>query len=144
MIAQHRSRFLRHLVFVFLVGLPFRLVLAILRSSALLIDSYIPLDAPRREDFLPSPLLAANAAPAAICCFFDFAGIQFSSCCFWICPFESFPSLKWLLTSSNKAMQGDAFYSQLFSPSAPRKTDFQIYRLSISFRRSSFDLPSLC
>jgi hypothetical protein len=27
---------------------------------------------------LPLPLLAANAAPAAICCFFDFAGIQFS------------------------------------------------------------------
>jgi hypothetical protein len=50
--------------------------LAILRSSALLIDSYIPLDAPLREDFLPSPLLAANAAPAAICGFFDFAGIQ--------------------------------------------------------------------
>jgi hypothetical protein len=67
---------LRHLFFFFLVGLPFRLVLAILRSSALLIDSYMPLDAPRREDFLPSPLLAANAAPAAICCFFDFAGIK--------------------------------------------------------------------
>ena len=71
-------RSLRHLFFFFLVGLPFRLVLAILRSSALLIDSYMPLDAPLREDFLPSPLLAANAAPAAICCFFDFAGIQFS------------------------------------------------------------------
>jgi hypothetical protein len=67
---------LRHLFFFFLVGLPFRLVLAILRSSALLIDSYIPLDAPLREDFLPLPLLAANAAPAAICCFFDFAGIR--------------------------------------------------------------------
>jgi hypothetical protein len=26
---------------------------------------------------LPFPLLAAKAAPAAICCFFDFAGIQF-------------------------------------------------------------------
>ena len=62
--------------FAFLVGLPFLLVLALLRSSALLIDSYMPLDAPLREDFLPLPLLAANAAPAAICCFFDFAGIQ--------------------------------------------------------------------
>jgi hypothetical protein len=62
---------------LFLVGLPFRLVFAILRSSALLIDSYMPLDAPLSEDFLLSPLLAANAAPAAICCFFDFAGIQF-------------------------------------------------------------------
>jgi len=60
------------------VGLPFRLVLAILRSSALLIDPYMPLDAPLREDFLRLPLFAAKAAPAAICCFFDFAGIQFS------------------------------------------------------------------
>ena len=59
------------------MGLPFRLVLAILRSSALLIDLYMPLDAPLSEDFLRWPLLAANAAPAAICCFFDFAGIQF-------------------------------------------------------------------
>jgi hypothetical protein len=61
--------------FAFLVGLPFRLVFAILRNSALLIDLYMPLDAPLREDFLRLPLLAANAAPAAICCFFDFAGI---------------------------------------------------------------------
>jgi hypothetical protein len=61
--------------FFFLVGLPFRLVFAILRSSALLIDLYMPLEAPLREDFLRFPLLAANAAPAAICCFFDFAGI---------------------------------------------------------------------
>jgi hypothetical protein len=68
--------------FAFLVGLPFRLVFAILRNSALLIDLYMPLDAPLREDFLRSPLLAANAAPAAICCFFDFAGIQISSPCF--------------------------------------------------------------
>jgi hypothetical protein len=64
--------------FVFRVGLPFRLVFAILRSSALLIDLYMPLDAPLREDFLRSPRLAANAAPAAICCFLDFAGILFS------------------------------------------------------------------
>jgi hypothetical protein len=27
------------------------------------------------EDFLISPRLAARAAPAAFCCFFDFAGI---------------------------------------------------------------------
>jgi hypothetical protein len=27
------------------------------------------------EDFFISPRLAASAAPAAICCFFDFAGI---------------------------------------------------------------------
>jgi hypothetical protein len=61
--------------FAFRVGLPFRLVFAIRRSSALLIDWYIPLDAPLREDFLRSPRLAAKAAPAAICCFLDFAGI---------------------------------------------------------------------
>jgi hypothetical protein len=73
---NHTIWLIRHLFFFFLAGLPFRLVLAILRSSALLIDSYMPLDAPLREDFLPLPLFAANAAPAAICCFFDFAGIQ--------------------------------------------------------------------
>jgi hypothetical protein len=28
------------------------------------------------EDFFASPRLAANAAPAAICCFLDFAGIR--------------------------------------------------------------------
>jgi hypothetical protein len=52
------------------------LVLAIRRSSALLIDLYIPREAPLSEDFERLPRLAASAAPAAICCFFDFAGIQ--------------------------------------------------------------------
>jgi len=33
------------------------------------------LDAPRSDDFERFPRLAASAAPAAICCFFDFAGI---------------------------------------------------------------------
>jgi hypothetical protein len=33
------------------------------------------LDAPFKLDLDFSPRLAANAAPAAICCFFDFAGI---------------------------------------------------------------------
>jgi hypothetical protein len=33
------------------------------------------LDAPRSDDFDRLPRLAASAAPAAICCFFDFAGI---------------------------------------------------------------------
>jgi hypothetical protein len=32
-------------------------------------------EAPLRLDLLVSPRLAANAAPAAICCFFDFAGM---------------------------------------------------------------------
>jgi hypothetical protein len=81
--APANKRFLRppQRLFFFLVGLPFRLVFAILRSSALLIDLYMPLEAPLRDDFLRLPLLAANAAPAAICCFFDFAGIQISSSC---------------------------------------------------------------
>jgi hypothetical protein len=63
-------------LFRFLVGFPLRLVLAILRSSFLLIDLYIPLEAPFRDDFERFPRFAASAAPAAICCFFDFAGIQ--------------------------------------------------------------------
>ena len=60
----------------FRVGFPLRFVSAILRSSALLIDLYIPLEAPLSEDTLRFPRLAASAAPAAICCFFDFAGIH--------------------------------------------------------------------
>jgi hypothetical protein len=31
----------------------------------------MPLDAPRSDDFDRLPRLAASAAPAAICCFFD-------------------------------------------------------------------------
>jgi hypothetical protein len=33
-------------------------------------------DAPLSDDFERFPRLAARAAPAAICCFFDFAGIH--------------------------------------------------------------------
>jgi hypothetical protein len=58
------------------VGKLLRFVFAIRRSSFLLIDLYIPRDAPRRDDFERFPRLAARAAPAAICCFLDFAGIQ--------------------------------------------------------------------
>jgi len=57
------------------VGNLLRLVLAILRSSFRLIDLYVSLDAPRRDDFERLPRLAASGAPAAICCFFDLAGI---------------------------------------------------------------------
>jgi hypothetical protein len=46
------------------------------RSSALLIDLYIPRDAPLSDFFERFPRLAASAAPAAICCFLDFAGIK--------------------------------------------------------------------
>jgi hypothetical protein len=58
------------------VGLPLRFVLAILRSSLLLIDFAMLRDAPLSDDFDFLPRFAASAAPAAICCFFDFAGIQ--------------------------------------------------------------------
>ena len=33
------------------------------------------LEALLKEDLLTRPRLAANAAPAALCCFFDFAGM---------------------------------------------------------------------
>src|SRR5579864_7618117 len=46
------------------------------RNSALLIDFAICRDAPRRDFLERFPRFAASAAPAAICCFFDFAGIQ--------------------------------------------------------------------
>jgi hypothetical protein len=64
-----------YLFFRFRVGFPLRFVFAILRSSALLIDLYIPREAPLSDDFERLPRFAASAAPAAICCFFDFAGI---------------------------------------------------------------------
>src|ERR1041385_6798896 len=60
----------------FLVGSRLRFVLATSRSCRSLIDEYIPLDAPRSDDLDFFPLLAAKAAPAAICCFLDLAGID--------------------------------------------------------------------
>jgi hypothetical protein len=53
-----------------------RFVFAILRSSALLIDLYMLREAPLSDDLERLPRLAPSAAPAAICCFFDFAGIH--------------------------------------------------------------------
>jgi hypothetical protein len=58
------------------VGFPLRFVFAILRSSLLLIELAIWREAPLSDDFERFPRLAASAAPAAICCFFDFAGIH--------------------------------------------------------------------
>ena len=58
------------------VGFPFRFVFAIRRSSLSLIDLAIWLDAPLSDDLERLPRFAASAAPAAICCFFDFAGIH--------------------------------------------------------------------
>jgi hypothetical protein len=60
---------------LFFFGRFFRLVLAKSFNCFSLIDSAICFDAPLREDFFVSPRFAASAAPAAICCFFDFAGI---------------------------------------------------------------------
>jgi hypothetical protein len=59
----------------FFVGSFLRLVLAVSRSCFSLMDSYICFEAPLRLDFFFSPRLADRAAPAAICCFLDFAGI---------------------------------------------------------------------
>ena len=59
----------------FFLGNFFRLVLARSRSCFSDIDSTICLDAPFKLDFFCSPRLAAKAAPAAICCFLERAGI---------------------------------------------------------------------
>jgi hypothetical protein len=59
----------------FFFGRFFRLVLAKSLSCFSLIDSAICLEAPLSDDFDLSPRLAASAAPAAICCFLDLAGI---------------------------------------------------------------------
>lgn len=61
---------------VFLVsrfGSFFRSTLAMSWSSFSLIDLTMPFEAPLRLDFGRSPRLAERAAPAAICCFLDFA-----------------------------------------------------------------------
>src|SRR5262249_15915958 len=60
-------------------GSPRRLVLANSRSCCSLIVSTISREAPLRLAFERSPRLAASAAPAAICCFFDLAGMTSSS-----------------------------------------------------------------
>jgi hypothetical protein len=39
-------------------------------------DRAIPRDAPRSDEVDRLPRFADNAAPAAICCFLDFAGMQ--------------------------------------------------------------------
>jgi hypothetical protein len=60
---------------VFLVGSFLRFVFAKSRSSFSVIDYAICFDAPLSEDLERSPRFAASAAPAAFCCFFDFAGM---------------------------------------------------------------------
>ena len=55
------------------------MVFAKSRSCFSVIDLAICFEAPFRLDFLISPRFAARAAPAAICCFFDLAGIYIAS-----------------------------------------------------------------
>jgi hypothetical protein len=71
------------------VGLPLRFVFAIFLSSLSLIELAICRDAPLSDDFDFLPRFAASAAPAAICCFFDFAGIHNS-----FAPNEDFGFMK--------------------------------------------------
>jgi hypothetical protein len=60
-------------------GKLFRFVLANSSSCFLLIEEAMLLEAPLSKLLDFSPRLAPRAAPAAICCFFDFAGIYHSS-----------------------------------------------------------------
>ena len=60
---------------LFFAGNFFRFVFAKSRSCFSVIDFAICFEAPFNDDFDFSPRLAARAAPAAICCFFDLAGI---------------------------------------------------------------------
>jgi hypothetical protein len=64
-----------YFLLVFFFGRLLRFVPAKSSSCFLLIDLAILFDAPLSDDLLFSPRFAASAAPAAICCFFDFAGI---------------------------------------------------------------------
>lgn len=66
---------LLELELVFFAGNDFRFVDASSSSCFLFIDSAMLLEAPRRELFGVLPRFADNAAPAAFCCFLDFAGI---------------------------------------------------------------------
>ena len=59
-----------------LFGFPLRFVLAIFFNWPSLIELAMLFDAPRSPPFGFLPRFAASAAPAAICCFLDFAGIQ--------------------------------------------------------------------
>ena len=71
LLADRRNR----VNYFFFVGSFLRLVLARSRSCFSDIDSAIFLEGPFKLDFFCSPRLAAKAAPAAFCCFFERAGI---------------------------------------------------------------------
>ena len=57
------------------LGRDLRLVFAIFRNSPSLMEEAMPREAPRSELLERLPRFAARAAPAAICCFLDFAGM---------------------------------------------------------------------
>jgi hypothetical protein len=61
---------------VFFLGNALRLVLAKSLNAPSVMLETIWREAPFSEDFGRLPRLADKAAPAAICCFFDFAGIS--------------------------------------------------------------------
>ena len=61
---------------LFFAGNFLRLVFAKSRNCFSLIDCAISFEAPLSDDLERSPRFAAKAAPAAICCFFDRAGIH--------------------------------------------------------------------
>jgi hypothetical protein len=63
-------------LFRFFVGNFLRFVFANSRNCFSLIDLAICLEAPLSDFLERFPRFAASAAPAAICCFFDLAGIQ--------------------------------------------------------------------
>jgi len=65
----------------FLLGRDLRLVLAKPLSWRRFIEVNMLLEAPRSDDRLRFPRLAARAAPAAICCFLDFAGMSLATHC---------------------------------------------------------------
>jgi hypothetical protein len=67
--------YLHRAAYFLFVGRPRRFVFAKSSSCFSLIDFTICREAPFNEDFGLLPRFADNAAPAAICCFFDVAGI---------------------------------------------------------------------
>ena len=70
----------RYFFRLFFAGNSLRLVFAKSRSCFSLIDFAICFEAPFSDDFERLPRLAARAAPAAICCFFDLAGMVAVGC----------------------------------------------------------------
>jgi hypothetical protein len=82
-------------------GLPLRLVEAIARNSFSLIELAIDFDAPFSSPLLFSPRLADSAAPAAICCALDFAGMIIS----WKIEFDGIPNPISTVKSESRAIR---------------------------------------